>query len=281
MTIVRSFLFVLCLLIISYLFSSCVNTKKATYFNEIQDTVLNNPTANVESVIQRNDLLSISVSSLNPEASYIYNMPNVMTATAPATSSALTSTGASMAGTSGSPQSGQAQVIGYLVGPEGDIKFPVLGMIPVAGLTKRQLEARLTDSLSERKLLVDPIVNVRFLNFRVTVLGEVARPTTINVVNEKISILEALGLAGDLTIYAKRNNVLLIREDNGKKIIKRIDMNSERILSSPYYYLKTNDVVYVEPNKAKVASTSRTQQLLPIVLASLSFIAIIATYYKK
>jgi polysaccharide export outer membrane protein len=281
MTIARSFLFVLCFLLISYLFSSCVNTKKATYFNEIQDTVLNNPTANVESVIQRNDLLSISVSSLNPEASYIFNMPNLMTALAPATSSAMTAAGGSTAGTSGSPTSGQAQVIGYLVGSDGSIKFPVLGIIPVAGLTKRQLEARLTDSLSERKLLVDPIVNVRFLNFRVTVLGEVARPTTINVVNEKISILEALGLAGDLTIYAKRNNVLLIREDNGQKIIKRIDMNSEKILSSPYYYLKTNDVVYVEPNKAKVASTSRTQQLLPIVLASLSFIAIIATYYKK
>jgi polysaccharide biosynthesis/export protein len=282
MTIARSFLSVLCLLLISYLFSSCVNTKKATYFNEIQDTVLNNPTANLESVIQRNDLLSISVSSLNPDASYIFNMPNLMTATAPSTSSAMTATGGSVAGTaSTSPTGGQAQVIGYLVGPDGSIKFPVLGMIPVAGLTKRQLEAKLTDSLSERKLLVDPIVNVRFLNFRVTVLGEVAKPTTINVVNDRISILEALGLAGDLTIYAKRNNVLLIREDNGQKIIKRIDMNSEKILTSPYYYLKTNDVVYVEPNASKIAASSRTQQLAPILISVLSLVVLIATYYKR
>jgi polysaccharide biosynthesis/export protein len=281
MTIARGFLFVLCILLISYLFSSCVNTKKATYFNEIQDTVLNNPTSNIESVIQRNDLLSISVSSLNPEASYIFNMPNLMTATAPSTSSAMTVTGGSAAGTTGSPSGGQAQVIGYLVGPDGSIKFPVLGIIPAVGLTKRQLEAKLTDSLSERKLLVDPIVNVRFLNFRVTVLGEVAKPTTINVVNEKISILEALGLAGDLTIYAKRNNVLLIREDNGHKIIRRIDMNSEKILTSPYYYLKTNDVVYVEPNASKVAATSRTQQLAPIAISALALVVLIATYLKE
>jgi polysaccharide export outer membrane protein len=280
MTIARSFLFVLCLLCISYLFSSCVNTKKATYFNEIQDTVLNNPTGNIESVIQRNDLLSISVSSLNPEASYIFNMPNLMTATAPSTSSAMTVTGGSTAGTTGSPAGGQAQVIGYLVGPDGRIKFPVLGIIPVAGLTKRQLEAKLTDSLSERKLLVDPIVNVRFLNFRVTVLGEVAKPTTINVVNERISILEALGLAGDLTIYAKRDNVLLIREDNGQKIIRRIDMNSEKILTSPYYYLKTNDVVYVEPNASKIAASSRSQQLAPILISALALVVLIATYIK-
>jgi len=165
-----------------------------------------------------------------------------------------------------------------IVSAEGTIKFPVLGTIQAAGLTKIQLEQSIANSLTEKKLLTDPIVNVRFLNFRVTVLGEVARPTTINVGNEKISILEALGLAGDLTIYGKRDNVLLIREDGPNKIIHRIDLNSEKILNSPYYYLKTNDVVYVEPNKTKVASTSRTQQLLPIILSGLSFIAIIVTY---
>ena len=127
--------------------------------------------------------------------------------------------------------------------------------------------------------LVTSIVTARFLNFRVTVLGEVARPTTLNIANERISILEALGLAGDLTIYAKRNNVLLIREAGDKKIVKRLDLSSSDILTSPYYYLKTNDVVYVEPRKEKIDATSRTQQLLPIILSAASLIAVVVLHY--
>jgi polysaccharide export outer membrane protein len=264
------FLLVLCFLCI--LSVSCVNTKKIVYFNNVQDTTLKNTDVNIESVIQKNDLLNISVSSLNPEASLVFNLPNQ------AASVSSLSVATNPNGMSGSSGGNLQQPMGYLVSAEGTIKFPVLGTIQAAGLTKKQLEQSITNSLTEKKLLTDPIVNVRFLNFRVTVLGEVARPTTINVGNEKISILEALGLAGDLTIYGKRDNVLLIREDGPNKIIHRIDLNSEKILNSPYYYLKTNDVVYVEPNKTKVASTSRTQQLLPIILSGLSFIAIIVTY---
>jgi polysaccharide export outer membrane protein len=264
------FLLVLCYLCI--LSVSCVNTKKIVYFNNVQDTTLKSTDVNIESVIQKNDLLNISVSSLNPEASLVFNLPNQ------AASVSSLSVATNPNGMSGSGGGNLQQPMGYLVSTEGTIKFPVLGTIQAAGLTKKQLEQSITNSLTEKKLLTDPIVNVRFLNFRVTVLGEVARPTTINVGNEKISILEALGLAGDLTIYGKRDNVLLIREDGANKIIHRIDLNSEKILNSPYYYLKTNDVVYVEPNKTKVASTSRTQQLLPIILSGLSFIAIIVTY---
>jgi polysaccharide export outer membrane protein len=128
--------------------------------------------------------------------------------------------------------------------------------------------------------LVDPIVNISFLNYRVTVLGEVGRPTVISVANEKISLLEALGLAGDLTIYARRDNVLLIREENNKKIIRRINLNTDEIFKSPYYYLKTNDVVYVEPNKSKVANTGRAQVLLPVLFSALSLVTIIVSYYR-
>jgi polysaccharide export outer membrane protein len=181
----------------------------------------------------------------------------------------------------GTTTSGAPQFLGYLVSQEGTIKFPVLGTLPAAGLTKRQFEEDIARNLTEKKLLTDAIVSVRYLNFRVTVLGEVNKPTTLNVVNEKISILEAVGLSGDLTIYAKRDNVLLIREENNKKIIKRIDLNSSQILSSPYYYLKTNDVIYVEPNKSKIAATNRTQQLLPIILSSLSLVAVIVLHYIK
>jgi polysaccharide export outer membrane protein len=205
-------------------------------------------------------LLSISVSSLNPEATFIFNTPNVPTIT----------TGSSAAG-------GSSQMTGYLVNQQGTIQFPVLGNINAAGLTKKALADTITHRLITNKLLIDPIVNVRFLNFRVTVLGEVARPTVVSVPNERISILEALGIAGDLTIYGKRDNVLLIREENGKKIIRRIDLNSASILSSPYYYLKTNDIIYVEPNNSRVAGAERSQQLIPIALGALSLLVVILT----
>jgi polysaccharide export outer membrane protein len=230
----------------SFLFTSCVNTRKATYFNDVKDTSLVSLTTIPEYVIQKNDILNISVSSMNPEASAIYNTPN-------------------------ESMGNGNQISGYLVNGDGTIQFPVLKGIKAEGLTKDQLKATITKSLLEKKLLVDPIVSIRFQNFRVTVLGEVARPTVVSVPSEKISLLEALGFAGDLTIYAKRNNVLVIREENGKKIIKRINLNSNELFTSPYYYLKSNDIVYVEPNKAKIVSASRLQQWLPLVIGGLSF----------
>lgn len=253
--------------------TSCVNLKKVVYFNNIQDTTLKNVNPNVESVIAKNDLLGITVSSINPQAASVFNMSGSLNATPV---NPITSGGNVAAGTLNTNTI--APSLGYLVSGDGNIQFPVLGTIHVAGLSKKELEKKITDELIDKKLLLDPIVNVRFLNFRVTVMGEVARPTTINVYNERISILEALGLAGDLTIYGKRQNVLLIREEGNNKIVRRIDMTSEKLLSSPYYYLKTNDVVYVEPNAAKVASTNRTQQLLPIILSGLSFVAVIVSY---
>lgn len=232
---------------------SCTNTKKAVYFADQADAVLPASAPIPEITIRNNDLLSISVSSLNPGASAIFNTPNVP----------LPNQG------SNSPSSG------YLVNSKGNIQFPVLGDIKAAGLTTNQLREQIVKSLTEKKLLVDPIVSVRQLNFRVSVLGEVAKPTVINVPDEKISLLEALGLAGDLTIYGKRENVMVIREENGQKIIKRLNLNSSELFNSPYYYLKSNDIVYVEPNRAKVASSTRTNQLLPIILSGLSFAAII------
>jgi polysaccharide biosynthesis/export protein len=120
------------------------------------------------------------------------------------------------------------------------------------------------------KLELEPIVTVRNLNFKVTVLGEVARPTVINVPNAKISLLEALGLAGDLTIYGRRDNVLIIREEKGKKVTIRINLNSTELFNSPYYYLKASDVIYVEPNNAKMASASKAKEWLPLLFSGLS-----------
>jgi len=231
--------------------SACVNTKKTTYFNGVGDSYIKAPDALVP-VIHKNDLLSISVSSTNAEASKLFNEPNF---------SATTTTTAS-----GTAQ----QMVGYLVTNDGTFNFPQLGTIKAEGLTIKQLSEFITLQIKTKELLIDPVVTVRFLNFRVTVLGEVGHPTVVTIPNEKMSILEALGLAGDITIYGRRDNVLLIREDKTGKQIVRIDLNSKDILSSPYYYLQSNDVIYVQASKEKVGSVSNGRQLLPVYLAALS-----------
>jgi polysaccharide export outer membrane protein len=174
------------------------------------------------------------------------------------------------------PQTG-----GYLVSDEGKIKFPILGDLQAAGLTQKQLESEITNQLIKKKLLFDPVVSIRFLNFRVTVLGEVNHPGVITVPSEQISVLEAIGQAGDLSIYGLRDNVILIRQEGSDKLITRLDLNSSKIFQSPYYYLKSNDVIYVEPAKDKIASTSLFQQRLPIILSGLSLIIILLTNVFK
>jgi polysaccharide biosynthesis/export protein len=233
--------------------SSCVNTRGAVYFNDMQESEFPSGVQNLEPVVQRGDLLSISVSSLNPDASIVFNTPNVMVTQASTASGSI------------------SQASGYLVDEDGYIQFPMIGNIKAAGITKKQLKQTITNELAERKLLVDPIVNIRYLNYRVSVLGEVARPSVINIPNEKVTLLEALGLAGDLTIYAKRDNVLLIREERGKKLVTRIDLTGTDLFTSPNYYLKSNDIIYVEPNKTKVASAGWFTQWLPIAFSALSF----------
>jgi polysaccharide export outer membrane protein len=237
--------------------------KKATYFSDLKDTTLRSFYPAPEPVIEPNDILNISVNSLNQEASKVFNAPNSSNITYATSQSTIN------------------QATGYLVNQNGYIQFPIIGNIKVAGLTEEELKSTLTEKLTSNKLLMDPLVNIRLLNFKVTVLGEVRDPKVITVQNEKISILEAIGLAGDLTIYGKRNNVLLIRQENGKKIIRRINLNSDKILTSPYFYLKNNDIVYIEPNKARVASSSRSQVILPIVFSILSFLTVVATYWRN
>jgi polysaccharide biosynthesis/export protein len=236
--------------------SSCVNTRSHTNFNDLKDNTFTDQY--VEPAIQKNDQLSIIVTSPNPEATEIYNKPNQSVI------SSSSGTGVSSITT------------GYLVDQQGNINFPGIGVVKAEGLTLRQLSETLTRELTTRKLLIDPIVTTRLMNFKVTVLGEVARPTVVYATNGQLSFLEALGMAGDLTVYSKRDNVLLIRVENGKKIVKRIDLTSADFVSgSPYYYLKTNDVIYVEANKAKIGSSSTLRQSLPAILSGLSFAAII------
>ncbi|MEO6814161.1 MAG: polysaccharide biosynthesis/export family protein [Ginsengibacter sp.] len=256
-------IFSLIFLFLACLISSCANTRKVAYFSDVQDSARILSQAGLEPVIQKKDILSINVSSLSNEATIIFNTPNL-----PITPSASIS-------------SNTPQTAGYLVGEDGTLKFPILGNIPAAGLTQKQLENNITKLLIEKKLLFDPIVSSRFLNFKVTVLGEVNRPGVITVPSEQISILEAIGDAGDLTIYGIRDNVMLIRQEGSEKLITRLNLNSSKILKSPYYYLKSNDVLYVEPAKDKISSTSLFQQRLPVILSGLSLLIILLTYVFK
>jgi polysaccharide export outer membrane protein len=155
------------------------------------------------------------------------------------------------------------------------VQLPILGNIKVAGLTTKMIKQNITSIILQKKLLTDPIVTIRHLNYEITVIGEVNKPAVITVPSEKISLIKALGLAGDITVYGKKDNVLLIREINGKRTVKRIDLNAADFLTSPNYYLQPNDVVYVETNKNKLASVSAVKQSLPIVLSSLSVLLIV------
>lgn len=247
-----------CIVVMAAFFTvSCVDTRKATYFNGVNDGTIAANTPVPESIIQKNDILSITVTSLNAAATEIFNNPNT---------------------TGGN---GNGALTGYLVSNDGTIQFPILGTLQAEGLSKTQLKETITKKIVAMDLLKDPIITIRILNFKVTVLGEVKNPTVIPVPNEKISLLEAIGLAGDLTIYAKRENVMIIREENGQKLIKRINLNSDELLKSPYYYLKSDDVVYVEPNKARVASSGRGAQWVPAVLSGLSLVVVIADRFIK
>lgn len=238
-------------------FTSCVSTKNAVYFNNVSDTTVKTVNAAFEPVIQKNDILQITVSSLNPQEAVIYNLPNA-------------STGGAPGGTAGS-----AAGTGFLVDQQGFIQYPVFGQVKAEGLTTKALTDTLRNQFEKRQLLLNPVVNVRFLNYRVTVLGEVAKPAVVNVTSEKISILEALGMAGDITVYGKKDNVMLIREVEGQRTIKRLNLNEGTIFTSPYYFLQPNDIVYVEPTKSRVAGADRSRQVLPVVLSGLSLLVII------
>lgn len=225
-------------------FSSCVSHKELINFPE-ENNQLVSPEQLINATelrIQPDDLIRITVHSINPESAAPFNIENPQTQNM------------GMMQQMGSQSSSNVLELfnGYLVDKSGHINFPVVGTIKVSGLTLVQLEKTITDSI--RVYLKEPVVNVRFLNFKVTVLGEVNNPGTLRLSNQRISILEAIGLSGDFTSYANRTNVLIIREKNGVREYHRFNFQDKSLFQSPYYYLEQNDVVYVEPTRAKVAT---------------------------
>lgn len=251
-------------LIIS-LISSCVSNKKIAYFQDIQtinQAKLENATSFTEPTIQSDDILSINVFTLNPQSGAIVNQ-------AAATPSLGGNTNSSVS----------TQNTGFLVDKNGEIELSLIGKLKVVGLTTYQAR----ELIRSKAALVykEPNVQLRFANFKVSVLGEVNAPSTYTLPNEKVSILDALSLAGDLTIYGKRENVLIVRDNNGQKEFARLDLNSSNIFSSPFYYLKQNDVVYVEPNKRKVSASNSAQiQTIGVIASVVSVIVLAISNFK-
>ena len=222
--------------------TSCASSKKVVYLQDVVPLKQQDIEQKYEVYIHNDDLLAIMVNSKNPELALPFNMPMV-----------------SYQLGSGSTNSGSQRVLGYLVDGNGDIDFPILGKLHVAGLTRLQLTDMIKQRLIDEDLIKDPIVTVQFLNYKVSVMGEVNRPGSFNISGDRITLLEALSMAGDLTIYGRRDRVAVIREKDGKRTILMHDLRSSDIFNSPCYYLQQNDIVYVEPNKAKAEQTDINQ----------------------
>ncbi|WP_207425348.1 polysaccharide biosynthesis/export family protein [Pedobacter sp. SYSU D00535] len=238
-------------------FSSCNSYKKIAYFQDLNKNASREDVNNFTPLkVETDDVLGISVTSLNPEASSIFNY-NLNTINGTSVNNAAN------------------PVIGYVVDSKGDIFLPLIGSMKVQGLTLTEVR----DQIRKRLLtyLREPVVNIRLLNFKVSVLGDVARPGSYPVQSERITVTEAIALAGDLNITAQRDNILLVREREGKREYIPIDLTSKRLFNSPYYYLRSNDVLYIQPGKVKYASVDNSYRTVGLLLSALSVIAIILT----
>ncbi|HEX8507004.1 MAG TPA: polysaccharide biosynthesis/export family protein [Hymenobacter sp.] len=247
--------------------SSCSAGRDLTYFSDL-DSATSNQTVisnNIQPKIETGDLLGIVVNSLSAETNAIINSGVLLPAAASAG-------GAGVAASSRISE-------GYLVDSDGEINFPTVGKIKLAGLTREEATDKITNILA--KSVKGPVVTLRYLNFRITVIGEVNRPATFTVPTEKINVLEALGLAGDMTGYGRRDDVLIIREKNKTRITTRINLNKKEVLNSPYFYLQQNDIVYVEPDKAKALQVSTRSVNLPIYLSIASLVLFVASSFIR
>ncbi|MDL2264892.1 polysaccharide biosynthesis/export family protein [Parabacteroides sp. OttesenSCG-928-G07] len=245
------------ILLMTLLVSSCGSRKNIVYLQDLETHNQEVITNEYEIKVHRDDMLSIMVNSQNPELALPFNMPTV----------------SYQLGTAGGNVS-QQRVLGYLVDADGNIDFPILGKLHVEGLTRRQLVQLIKEKLISEDLIKDPIVTVEFRNFKVSVIGEVNNPGSFNISSERVTLLDALSMAGDLTIYGKRDRVVVIREDGNERTIGYHDLRSADIFTSPYYYLQQNDIIYVEPNKSKAGQSNINQNnSVSVWISGLSFIS--------
>jgi polysaccharide biosynthesis/export protein len=234
-------------------------TEQSIYFRNISDSMLQKQALAFEPVLQRGDILSIVVVTPNEASSKLFNRPNT-------SETSVRNDGSAGAGSGG----------GYLIDENGNISIPYVGYIKAAGLTRMQLTDTLTNQL--RRFIDSANVTVRLTNYRITILGEVAKPGTFTIPNERVTILDAIGLAGDLTIFGKRNNIRVIRETDEGRQTGTIDINKGDIFNSPFYYLRQNDVVYVEMNNRKVINSDQSGlRTFGVIIGAVSAIGVIVS----
>lgn len=237
---------------------SCASRKDMAYYQNIDSVVNGESKANFDPALEVDDLLRIVVLAENPEIAAPFNINHLDPGSGIAATGQETNT--------------------YLIDSEGFIQFPVIGRIKLGGLTKSQAVTELNSVL--REYLKKPSVNISILNYKVTVQGEVARPGVFNIQSERLTLPEALSMAGDLTIYGKRNNIMVIREKAGKKTVERVDITKADFVNSPYYYLSQNDLVYVEPNSARI-NASTVGPNIGLILSAGSFLVTIIVLITK
>ncbi|MFN7674450.1 polysaccharide biosynthesis/export family protein [Flavobacterium sp.] len=247
-----SFLTKLLLLFFSIFFLSCASKKDIVYLQDV-DTIKASNSLSYEPVLKNDDLLSIIVSADDPEVTYMFNIPQIQ-------------------GNYKVDES-QSSIRTYLIDSYGQIEFPVLGKISLAGLTRSEAIKELTQKV--KPYITNPTINLRILNYKVSVLGEVIKPGSYTFSSERVTLLEALAIAGDLTIYGKRNNILIIREKNNQKTYNRVDITNSSFVNSEFYYLTQNDVIVVEPNKTRINSSSFGPNVLGIISAASIIISIL------
>jgi len=247
--------------------SSCVNTRHLTYMQGQFDTTKYSQLTSADPVIQKGDLLAIIVYSDNPEATKIYNQVLISTG----------SPGGAIGGTSSGGDGGgnSPSSPGYPVDENGNIEMQGLGLLHVEGLTRSSLKDTLNGRLKD--YLTNAYYTIRTINYRFTMLGEVTKPGIYSIPGDRVSILQALGMAGDMTFYGRRDNVLVIRETGGKREFARLDLTKPDIMGSSYFYLQQNDVVYFEASKKKVAANDQT--LIRNVSIAASIISVFAILY--
>lgn len=245
------------LLIFPLIFSSCLSKKNFLYLQGSENFI--NSSSNYEPIIQNDDRLSIRVNTLEPEASVPFNLDEIKSNSSNLTNSSNSANTSNNSSTNNS---------GYLVDEKGTIDFPVIGTISVAGFTIAQVKIYLKEKLSV--YLKDPIINIQLLNFKVTVLGDVASPGIKTFFSNRVTLLDAIGASSDLTIFGKRKNILLVRDFQGVKTFNRIDITKADFVNSPFYYLDQNDVVIVESRKAKIDATALPN--LSLIVSLVSFI---------
>ncbi|MEK6493896.1 polysaccharide biosynthesis/export family protein [Myroides odoratimimus] len=244
------------------LLGSCASKESIVYYQNVEDVLLKESNDNkFETRLRSDDLLMIIVSAEDPEAAAPFNLMNTMTTNPnnPAGSGTMT------------------QHL-YLVDSDGNIEFPVLGTIKIGGKSKKEAVEILTKQISQ--YINNPIVNMRIMNYKVTVQGEVNKPGVHTINSERLTLAEAIALSGDLTVYGKRDNILLIREIDGRRVPIRVDMTKADFMVSPYYYLNQNDIVYVEPNKTKVNSSVVGPNLSLAISALSLLVTVIALAVK-